>query len=47
MGNLFGRHFPLFDAGGVVGIIGMFAMLIVSSIRNTAALYREERLPPL
>jgi len=47
MGNLFGHRFPLFDAGGVVGIIGMWAMVIVSSIRNTAALYREERLPPL
>jgi phosphatidylglycerophosphate synthase len=46
MGNLFGYRFPLFDAGGAVGIIGMGLMLIVSSIRNTAALYRAERLPP-
>jgi len=46
VGSLFGFRFPLFDAGGVVGIIGMSAMLIVSSIRNTAALYRSERLPP-
>jgi phosphatidylglycerophosphate synthase len=46
MGQLFGYRFPLFDAGGVVGILGMSLMLIVSSIRNTAALYREERLPP-
>ena len=47
MGNLFGYRFPLFDAGGVVGIAGMWLMLIVSSVRNTAALYRAERLPPL
>jgi hypothetical protein len=47
MGNLFGYRFPLFDAGGMVGIAGIWLMLIVSSIRNTAALYREERLPPL
>jgi len=44
-GNLFGYRFPLFDVGGVAGIIGMWAMLIVSSIRNTAELYRAERLP--
>jgi len=46
-GNLWGYRFPLLDAGAVVGIIGMWLMLIVSSIRNTAALYRAERLPPL
>jgi phosphatidylglycerophosphate synthase len=45
-GALFGYRFPLFDAGGVVGILGMSLMLIVSSIRNTAALYRAEPLPP-
>ena len=47
MGNLFGYRFPLFDAGGVVGIAGIWLVLIASSIRNTAALYRAERLPPL
>src|SRR5580658_9109285 len=41
-GNLFGHHFPLFDAGGVVGIAGMWVMVIVSSLRNTAELYRAE-----
>jgi phosphatidylglycerophosphate synthase len=45
-GILFGYRFPLFDAGAVVGIIGMSLMLIVSSIRNTVTLYRAERLPP-
>lgn len=46
-GVILGHRFPLFDVGGVVGIAGMSLMLIASSIRNTAALYREERLPPL
>ncbi len=46
-GSLFGYRFPLFDAGGVAGIIGMSLMLIASSARNTAALYRAERLPPM
>jgi archaetidylinositol phosphate synthase len=43
--SLFGRRFLLFDFGGIVGIIGMSLMVIVSSIRNTRALYRAERLP--
>lgn len=43
MGKLWGYRFPLFDAGGVAGIADMWIMLIVSSIRNTAALYRAER----
>jgi len=30
-----------------VGIAGMWLMVIVSSIRNTAVLYGAERLPPL
>ena len=41
-----GRYFLLFDVGGAVGIVGMSLMLVASSIRNTVALYREERLPP-
>jgi len=45
--SVFGHRFLLFDVGGVVGIAGMSLMLIVSSIRHTAALYRAERLPPL
>jgi archaetidylinositol phosphate synthase len=45
VGNLFGWRFPLLDIGGMVGIAGMSAMLIFSSVRNTMALYRAERLP--
>ncbi|MFN7994412.1 MAG: CDP-alcohol phosphatidyltransferase family protein [Bryobacteraceae bacterium] len=47
MVSLFGQRFLLFDVGGAVGIVGMSLMLIASSIRNTRALYRAERLPPL
>jgi len=45
--SLFGYRFLLFDAGGIIGIVGMSLMLIVSSIRNTRTLYEAERLPPL
>jgi len=42
--KLFGREVLLFDAGGVVAIGGMGLMLMVSAIRNSAQLYREEML---
>jgi phosphatidylglycerophosphate synthase len=45
--GLFGHKWLLFDVGGVCGIVGMSVMLIVASIRHTARLYREEKLPPL
>lgn len=44
LARLAGMDFLLFDVGGVIGIIGMTAILIASTIRNTAALYRDERL---
>jgi archaetidylinositol phosphate synthase len=44
MVTLFGKNFMLFDVGGVIGIVGMGAMLVVSAIRHTAQLYREEPL---
>jgi phosphatidylglycerophosphate synthase len=37
-------QFLLFDVGGVMAIFGMALAFVVSSIRNTAALYRAERL---
>jgi phosphatidylglycerophosphate synthase len=43
--TLFAHRWLLFDVGGAIGIAGMSLMLVVSSIRNTAALYRAERLP--
>jgi archaetidylinositol phosphate synthase len=45
VGHLFGREFLLFDAGGVVGIVGMSFILIVSIVKNTRTLYVQERLP--
>jgi phosphatidylglycerophosphate synthase len=36
--------YPLFDIGGLIASIGMFVMLVISTVRHTATLYREERL---
>lgn len=36
--------FLLFDIGGVVSIVGLFAALMYSAFRNTIALYRTESL---
>jgi phosphatidylglycerophosphate synthase len=43
---LFGREFLLLDVGGVVATVGLGLAFVVSAMRNTAALYREEPLPP-
>ena len=43
--HLLGRTFRLFDVGGAVGLAGMSLMVVVFTIRNTARLYREERIP--
>jgi len=41
-----GSHvWPLFDFGGVIGIFGMAAMLVVAVVRHTVYLYRAEPLP--
>jgi len=45
MARLFGRSFPLFDVGGVIGMAGMAVMLVSAVIRHTAYLYQAERLP--
>ena len=44
MVRIFGLHHRLFDVGGVIAIAGMGIMLVVSTIRHTAQLYREERI---
>jgi archaetidylinositol phosphate synthase len=36
--------FLLFDVGGIVSIVGLFAALMYSAFRNTLALYRTESL---
>ena len=37
-------RYRLFDIGGAIGLVGMVLMLIVSSLKNTIRLYREERI---
>lgn len=39
-----GGYYRLFDVGGSVGLIGMTAMLIFFTARNTVRLYQQERL---
>jgi len=38
-------RFLLFDVGGIVAITGMALAMVVSSVRNTRALYRADPLP--
>ena len=42
---LHAARFLLFDLGGAIAAIGMFAMAIAVTVRHTARLYREEPLP--
>ena len=44
MVHIFGLQHRLFDVGGVIAIAGMAIMLVISTIRHTAQLYREERI---
>jgi archaetidylinositol phosphate synthase len=43
--HFLGAEYLLFDLGGVISAFGMFFMLVVSAIRHTMVLYKEERLP--
>jgi len=38
------QHYRLFDIGGLAGLLGMAAILVYFTARNTLRLYREERL---
>ena len=42
--RVFGWPYRLFDVGGIIAIAGMTLMLVVSTIFNTAKLYRQETL---
>jgi archaetidylinositol phosphate synthase len=42
---IFGHRWLLFDVGGVIAAVGMFAMAIFTTLRHTAELYRQEPLP--
>ncbi len=43
--TLFGHTVLLFDLGGTIAAVSMFAMAIVVTLRHTAELYRQEPLP--
>jgi phosphatidylglycerophosphate synthase len=43
--TLFGHRMLLFDLGGAIAAIGMFAMAVSVTARHTAQLYRQEPLP--
>ena len=43
--TLFGYKILLFDLGGVIASVSMFAMAILVALRHTAELYRQEPLP--
>jgi archaetidylinositol phosphate synthase len=43
--TIFGHKFLLFDLGGTIAAIGMFAVAIFVVLRHTADLYRQEPLP--
>ena len=43
--TIFGHKLLLFDLGGVIATICMFATAILITLRHTAQLYREEPLP--
>jgi len=43
--TLFGHRMLLFDLGGSIAAVSMFAMAIFVAVRHTAELYRQEPLP--
>jgi archaetidylinositol phosphate synthase len=43
--HIAGRAYRLFDLGGATGICGMLVILLISVVRNTVRLYRDEPLP--
>jgi archaetidylinositol phosphate synthase len=43
--HLFGRAHRLFDVAGTLGISGMLLIMVISAVRNTIRLYRQEPVP--
>lgn len=43
--HFIGGYYRLFDVGGVIGLVGMSAMVVFFTVQNTIRLYREERIP--
>ena len=42
--TVLGHRMLLFDLGGIIAAVGMFAMAILVTVRHTAQLYRQEPL---
>jgi hypothetical protein len=42
---LLGRAHRLFDVAGTLGFSGMLLIMVISAVRNTTRLYRQEPLP--
>ncbi len=42
--HFLGGYYRLFDVGGVIGLVGMAAMVVFFTVQNTIRLYREERI---
>src|SRR6478609_3704211 len=43
--HLLGRTHRFFDVAGTLGISGMLLIMVISAVRNTMRLYREEPIP--
>jgi phosphatidylglycerophosphate synthase len=43
--TIFGRHYLLFDVGGLVGIVSLLTTFVISAVINTRLLFRTEPLP--
>jgi hypothetical protein len=43
--HVLGRAHRLFDVAGTLGISGMLLIMVISAVRNTARLYRQEPIP--
>ena len=43
--HILGRAHRLFDVAGTLGISGMLLIMVISAVRNTIRLYRQEPLP--
>jgi len=45
MAHLAGRNYRLMSVAGTIGISGMVFIMVISAVRNTIRLYREEPIP--
>jgi hypothetical protein len=43
--HILGHHILLFDLGGSIGALCMFALVLILAFRHTSQLFREEPLP--